>query len=176
LPIYLEQDWAVFMEKVSQKKFEYLVEKASEEAGSLLRSNGLDSLTNFQVKIKELKQDSWTALYRRGTEFMSRPIFWVNQDFQTIMIEVLNHDENTDQEAYEHDLFMNLVDTILHEIGHAIEDVILFKGRYLSKNEEAQRLVGNDIEDFAENMVSVLKDQRFKTEPYSDFFNQELKL
>jgi hypothetical protein len=152
--------------KMTAEEFESYVEKAAEEAKSILRSNSIaEDVADFKVKIKEFnsahKSNHWLALYRGGTAFIGgRAIFWINEKFVDILIETLAPD--TKEELLMR-LYEALIDTMLHEAAHAVCDVSRFKGRYLNKESIIIESAIGDEETFAESMVGVFKANGFES-------------
>ena len=85
---------------------------AKKAAGQILGKAGLESPEFFILRIKELKQIDWVALYRTHTVLSGRPIFWINSHLPEIIAE-------RDPGA---SIVRVMTDNILHEWWHAICD------------------------------------------------------
>ena len=124
-----------------------LVTKETANLLDILRKNGISHFKPT-IKIKTLKQDA-LALYRGGSALRS-PIFWVNATFLDYCDEYGIDDPETP-----------LLDTLLHEMWHAMADLIRFRCRYAgeeTKNicpDETDR--GRGEEDAAELAISLLR-------------------
>lgn len=162
--------------KLTQAEFESIVERAAEEARSLLRANGLnDDVSAFRIKIKEFsgkRRTNWVALYRPGTAFISgKAIFWVNSELQDLVIEQLDPRSTEDLKT---EIYHNLIDTFLHEAAHAICDVMRFKCRYLKLDDQiASSLIG-DEEEFAERMIETFKGYGFEGTKFFGLYQRAL--
>jgi hypothetical protein len=63
----------------------------------------------FTVKLREPKNEDWAAMYRGGSQFKGRPIFWISARLD----EVLDEDENP---------LIAVTSSLLHEYGHVIAE------------------------------------------------------
>ena len=116
-----------------------LVASAKSTLLKKLRSYGI--YAQITCKIKPLKQTNWLALYRSGTQFRSRPIFWINANF-------------LDQLAGE-DPGWAMRTTLNHEYGHVIHEWAVTRGGFASGSEPAKTALQlideiGDPEEFCE--------------------------
>lgn len=128
-----------------------LQSRAISEVREMLRQNGLPD--DFMVKDRDnFPYEDWVALYRSGTIYRSRPIIWINSRMGEMLAERF---EYLRQEALDYDIHRNLVDTLLHECGHAMADLIRFNFRYVGSpfaGKTFERDVCPDEEEFAETV------------------------
>jgi hypothetical protein len=85
---------------------------AKKAAAQLLGKKGVESPEFFILRIKELKNVDWVALYRTHTVMSGRPIIWINYHLPEIIKE-------RDPGA---NIVRVMTDNILHEWWHAICD------------------------------------------------------
>ena len=90
------------------KKQGAMAKKASVQ---LLGKRGLEEPEYFILRIKELKNVNWVALYRTNSVISGRPIFWINYRLS----EMIDEGEN---------IVRVMTDNILHEWWHAICDAL----------------------------------------------------
>ena len=84
---------------------------AKKAATQLLGKRGLEEPEYFILRIKELKNVDWVALYRTNSVISGRPIFWINYRLS----EMIDEGEN---------IVRVMTDNILHEWWHAICDAL----------------------------------------------------
>lgn len=87
---------------------------AKKAAVQLLTKKGLEEADYFILRIKELKNVDWVALYRANSVMSGRPIIWINYRLPEI-IQRSDPGEN---------IVRVMTDNILHEWWHAICDAL----------------------------------------------------
>jgi hypothetical protein len=139
----------------------------AEKLEAILKKNGFEHFKP-SLKVKTLKQKNWLALYRSGSAIRSRPIFWVGDNFIDWCDKhgIVNP---TDP----------LLDTLLHEMWHAMADLIRFRCQYQGENhknpcpEETDK--GQGEEDAAEKAISPLYSGTFKDTELGKIFLEALE-
>ena len=99
----------------------------------------------FTLKIKEFSRENWCALYRGGTFTRSgRAIVWINNHFPEMVAKV-EGSLISEKSDLEYSIRKNLLDTISHELIHAVQEAVYFA--------ENNKLIGNYYdEDEAETL------------------------
>jgi len=133
-------------------KFKDRVKTLRNEAAGLLEAVGIHD--RFVVKVRPIPEGC-LGLYRGGSQFRGKPIFWINSNLPKLASEEGVTDRFDEM----------VLDTILHEYGHVIYEFAEHHSKF-PWNCSAKKLWDtiqslNDgpsfYEAFAENMVRYLK-------------------
>lgn len=119
---------------------------AKERALGYLHKAGIDDDIDIGLKKFYGEQECWLALYQRMTQFKTNPKFFVNTQTPGIIDAAVLPQNMTVEDV--------MVDSILHEYGHVIEEWARVK------SPEMKRLIYgpfSDEEDFAEYMVDFFR-------------------
>lgn len=112
------------------------------------------------VKVKDIKQYDWLALYRSLSQFTSRPIFWINKDLPNRLKE-MDRELGTCSNEY-----AVVTDNILHEYGHVIaewgKERNLKITELIKANWEKEELFAEDFKDYINDSMFSFNDKVHK--------------
>ena len=147
------------------------IRSAVADVRGLLSQNGLDPA--FTVKLRPTDNKRWVAQYRSGSAFRGRPIFWINPEMGKTLFDKFGSGYYN-QRDFDYAIIRNLMDTLVHEYGHAVADVIKLNFRKAGSPFNGLNFgqeVNQDEEDFAEHEFSqVLFDKTFMKQPWAKFY------
>lgn len=130
-----------------------LITNAQHRLRELCDRSGLQRLP-FTIKIHKTRND-WLAQYRSGTAFRSGAIFWISDRFIEKCI---------DNDMWEDDWPTVMLDTVCHELYHAIVDLVNFERRRRGNIDRVHKLLAQE-EAAAETFIRELQDGTFASTP-----------
>lgn len=155
---------------------EILVEEVAAEVKLLMDHNGLQAISDFSVKVKSLNNPTHLACYRGSTVFMSRAIFWVNENFYEIVDQQQSALDETEKNKIRR---LELWKTLCHEVGHAVADMLRFMVRADQsadkENIRVRNWIGENEEDFAEDFIYYLQFNQVVSQSFYPYFEKRIK-